>query len=121
MNYAEIDLNGYGPRDTKIIKDNPGKSIYELTLLGLSKKANEKLQLVKVPVPQSEVKAQPVEVKQVPIATLPTKPKLEPLQSRATNTKGVKVLNHSTGLTQTLSEFAAKRLLKQGDKYSRVS
>src|SRR4051812_5134390 len=47
----------YAPRDAKIIKDNPGKSPYELQALGISDKAFEKL--MSQPTTETEILSDP--------------------------------------------------------------
>jgi len=38
-----MDLSAYAPKDAKLIRDNEGKTAYELLNLGLSQKAYERL------------------------------------------------------------------------------
>ena len=44
MDYSQIPLEGFGPKDKKIIKDNPGKTLQELAALGLTGKAYNRLE-----------------------------------------------------------------------------
>ena len=37
------ELSGFAPRDAKVIRENEGKSIYELLQLGISQKAGDRL------------------------------------------------------------------------------
>jgi hypothetical protein len=144
-----IDLTGFAPRDAKLIKDNEGKSIYDLLQLGLSQKAADRLgeinydekQYVKpvtievnenapivdklhsmpyVPQPQESNVVKPSSVKKIEGKTQLTAPKEYARQKVVNLTGSVKVHNKRTGKTNTMSASAAKRLTKSPHLYSIV-
>lgn len=145
-----IDLTGFAPRDAKLIKDNEGKSIYDLLQLGLSQKAADRLgemnydekkyatkavtievnenapivdkghSMPYIPPVEQSNVVRPSSVKKVEGKTQLTAPKEYARQKVANLTGSVKVHNKRTGKTNTMSASAAKRLTKNPHLYSIV-
>jgi hypothetical protein len=145
-----IDLTGFAPRDAKLIKDNEGKSIYDLLQLGLSPKAGDRLaelnydesqysnkpvtievnenapivdkqhSMPYVPPAEQSNIVKPSSVKKVDSKTQLTMPKEYARQKVAGLTGSVRVHNKRTGKTNTMSASAAKRLMKNPHLYSIV-
>lgn len=124
MDYSQLDLTGFAPKDIKIIKDNPGKTIYDLTMAGLSAKAAERLKekeaAVKVVVQPAKVEvAQPVKVEQGQVKSV--KPMLMG-QPAVTGSTSLWVQNLKTGIRQYLAAPTAHRLARRHPmKYKIIS
>lgn len=139
-----IELSGFAPRDAKIIKENEGKSVYELLQLGLSAKAGDRLSAMnydsesktsdKEPEQKEEPRAKqpeplvttvesnvvkPASVKQVSKVQV-TSPKEYKKQRISSQAGSVLVLNKRTGGKVRMSSNSAQRLLKQPHLYTIV-
>lgn len=138
-----IELSGFAPRDAKIIKENEGKSVYELLQLGLSAKAGDRLtgmnygsesKASEEHEPKEEPKTKqpeplaatiesnivkPASVKQVPKVQV-TSPKEYKQQRISAKAGTVTVLNKRTGGKIQMSANAGQRLLKQPHLYTIV-
>lgn len=129
-----IDVSTFGPKDAKIIKDNPGKTPYELQDLGITGKAFDRLlagDYTEIDesgsVPRNpEIKEEnssvvkPASVKKVESKVQLTSPKQYAKQSISGKTGQVQVLNRRTGKVVKVSANAAQRLMKNPTVYQLV-
>lgn len=114
-----MDTKGFSPKDAKIIRENEGKSVYELTMLGLSSKAAERLnQAIEDTIPETPITSTEESFKKNDIAVNDTvapitieKKHIQPAKPVLTDyspKKGsVKVFNANTGLTVSMSKGVA--------------
>lgn len=131
------DLSSFGPKDQKILRENPGKTPYELAELGLTNKAFERLLAGEMPdletkeeAPEPKSKAptstqqenitKPSSVRKVENKVQLTAPKDYIHQKVNLKGKQVQVLNKRTGKVVKLSAHAAQRLLKSPQFYQLV-
>lgn len=114
------DLSMFAPKDAKIIRENEGKTAYELLAMGLSEKAFSRLEAgasTDKPEGPTETEAvQPSSIKKTGAAN-GDKIKVShstPAQYRQTSSlpEKVRVLNLRTGAVITTNANYAKRLLK---------
>ena len=137
------DTTGYSPKDAKIIRDNEGKSPYELLELGLSQRAFDRLTLQlenerSAPQPKtaatggdttggtaagSEAKTdnaiKPAVVEKVPGKTVPAKPALTSYSAPAMGTGTVKIVG-PTGIPQVLNSKQANKLVAKNPDLYRI-
>lgn len=121
---------GFSRVDYSIITKNPGKTIYELIELGLTKKGADALEAIekaKQPTtpeitktttvqPQTQV-AQPQSVQRVQF-TQPNRLS-RPVQQNRTDT--AKLYNGRTGLTITMSRKAAEKLQRKDSRMYKIT
>jgi hypothetical protein len=137
-----IDVKNFSPKDAKLIRENEGKSIYELLQLGISQKAGDRLaemgysessvtinvdpnaeitdpghSMAYIPLPESNVvkpaTVRPVDKAGKVVHTKPSGYKVLP----ALDSDSVRMVNVKTGKAFVASGFAAKRLLKYPNEY----
>lgn len=126
MNYAQFDLTPFGPKDKKIIKDNPGKDLMELASLGLSDKAYARLTDMQADYEKQSARQgkaepepeQPTEAETIikPVAVTSTIVKSQPatrLSSNNTGQTSVWLYNNTTQNRVYMSRSAAERLVKR--------
>jgi hypothetical protein len=132
----------YAPRDAKIIKDNPGKSPYELQALGISDKAFEKL--MSQPTTETEIlsdpsleDSSPVDEVQlsssttidqiqpnIPAQSIPLVPKITTFERSKVATTGQKIgtnqvlIKTPTGKVNPMGREFALKLVAQNSGYT---
>lgn len=137
-----IDTSNFGPKDAKIIRENPGKDAYQLAELGLSNKAFERLttgdykevseeeaanetntgNVQKEPEqvePESKI-VQPASVRKVQNSKVShTLPGMYNSSGPGKSDKSgqLRIKSLATGKVSTLSTRAAQRLLKYPKEY----
>lgn len=122
---------GYSRVDYSIISKNPGKSIYELTELGLTKKGADALEAIekaKQPTkpeivttthqPQQNQVAQPQSVQRVQF-TQPNRLSQPNQQQKRNDT--AKLYNGRTGLTISMSRKAAEKLQAKDSRMYKIT
>lgn len=120
---------GFSRVDYSIITKNPGKTIYELTELGLTKKGAEALEaienakqptpqpnIVKMPPTQTQV-AKPQSVERVAF-NQPNRLSLPGQQQKRNDT--AKLYNGRTGLTISMSRKAAEKLQSKDSRMYKI-
>lgn len=110
-------------KDARIIKENPGKTIHEYRLLGVSEKKLEELQSIedakeKLPIPKAKEvqKAEPVVVKNEKFRAQPAAKMYVP----APNNDMVTVVEVSTQKRTPMSRKFGERLVKKNPKTHRL-
>lgn len=125
-----VSPKGFSRADYSIITKNPGKTIYELTELGLTKKGAEALEAIEaksqpkqekkaVPIPQPETKqiAQPQSVQRVQF----TQPNRLTRPNQTNKNDVAKLYNGRTGLTITMSRKAAEKLQRKNSQQYKIT
>lgn len=130
-----VDVSKFGPKDAKIIRENEGKTPYELLELGLSQKAYDRLisgeakETVSKATEEETVETanattsnvvKPSSVKIIEPKVTLTSPTEYRQQKAKAQSGTVKILNRRTGKVVTLSANAANRLLKNPKEYQLI-
>lgn len=132
MDYSQFDLTSFGPKDKKIIKDNPGKELMELASLGLSDKAYTRLTDMQVAYEKQNAKQAETPEFQMrddvavyeadtspiikPVTVTPTVVKSQPPTRLTSNNAGqssVWLYNKTTSNRVYMSRSSAERLVKR--------
>lgn len=123
MDFSTLPLEGFAPRDKKIIKDNPGKTLAELAESGISDKAYERLgQLEQESKKQiaEQLKQQAIQPKKVEPTIVKTAQSPSRLSKNNVGSTSVWLYNQNTGLRQYLSRQAAEKLVRMNPKVYKI-